>query len=136
MYFNLPASLKAHALERTGNTDEALEICSMVKSRFVPLKSRCEFTSQTALTSDYPLPCLPGAHSNSTDAGVLSALSLTYKLMDLPDEATEAYENALTLDPTNVEMAQEVFFSHCRSFNFSKQQQFAMKLYKQVCLSG
>mmetsp|Transcript_48190 Transcript_48190/g.95509 ORF Transcript_48190/g.95509 Transcript_48190/m.95509 type:complete len:1029 (+) Transcript_48190:70-3156(+) len=100
--WDIVLALKAHALERLGSTDEALDLCRLVKER------------------------------KPTEGGVLSALSMTFKLMDMGDEATESYENALALEPANVEMTQEVFFSHCRSFNFSKQQQFAMKLFKQI----
>ena len=94
--------LKAHALVKMERTDEARAICHTVKAR-----------------------C-------SVDDSVLSTLALNYKLMDMPDDATECYENALSKQPGNMEMAQEVFFSHVRRFNFAKQQQFAIKLNKQV----
>ena len=53
-------------------------------------------------------------------------------MLDCEEEATECYENALAVEPGNLTMAQEVFFSHVRRFAFAKQQQVAMKLVKQL----
>jgi N-terminal acetyltransferase B complex non-catalytic subunit len=89
-------------LERLGKSTEALELCRLVKSR------------------------------TPTDSSVLSALALNFKLLDLGGEAAEVYENSLALQPNNADMAQEVFFAHVRRFNYAKQQQYAMKLFKQI----
>ena len=91
-----------NSLPNAGRSDESLELCREVQKR------------------------------NPTDDTVLSTLSLNFKLLDLPDEAAACYEKALEQMPGNTEMAQELFFSYVKTFNFAKMQQLAMKLNKQI----
>jgi N-terminal acetyltransferase B complex non-catalytic subunit len=124
--------LKAHALERLGKADEALDLCREVKSR------------------------------NPTDDSVLSTLVLTYKVRRIDgaafklfttqlrkkplrstrmylsqltgqiDEAIECYETALKLQADNDENARELFALYCRRHAYMKAQQLSTKLYKQT----
>jgi len=89
-------------LERLGKSTEALELCRLVKGH------------------------------KPTDSSTLSALALNFKLLDLGAEAAELFENGLELQPHNADFAQEAYFSHVRLFNYAKQQQYAMKLFKQI----
>jgi hypothetical protein len=100
--WELVKALRAHALERLGRSDEAYDLLTDVKRR------------------------------HPTDSSVLSALTCTLILQERRDEADECYRNALAAEPSNLELAREVHFSYAKTFDFQRQQQLAMKMYKQV----
>jgi N-terminal acetyltransferase B complex non-catalytic subunit len=93
--------LKAHALERTYHKQEALELCKEVQL------------------------------NNPTDSTVLNTLLLVYKHAGAVEEATACYEAAIKVQPEDEGHLKGLFFCHVRQYNFAKQQQVAMKLYKQ-----
>ena len=97
----LVLGLKAHALQRMGRTDEALQACREVQS------------------------------SDRVDDGALGTVATVYKSLGMADEATACYEQASAVEPDNEEMAVTLFFCYLRrAKDASKQKTFAMGMYK------
>lgn len=93
--------LKAHCLERTGKTDEALEICRMVQKR------------------------------KPTDDTLLNTMNLVFKLAGCEHEMLPTFEYACVhTDPPNEELFSSLFFAYARRGEFLKQQQTALKMFK------
>lgn len=93
--------LKAHCLERTGKTDEALEICRAVQRR------------------------------KPTDDTLLNTMNLVFKLAGCEHEMLPTFEYACAhVEPPNEELYASLFFSYARRGEFLKQQQTALKMFK------
>lgn len=93
--------LKAHCLERTDKTDEALEICRSVQKR------------------------------KPTDDTLLNTMNLVFKLAGCEHEMLPTFEHACAhVDPPNEELFSSLFFAYARRGEFLKQQQTALKMFK------
>ena len=99
--WDIVKTLKAHALERMGRVEEALDLCREVQAR------------------------------KPTDETVLNTLVLTYKLTGQTTEATACYEAAAAAQPAHEEYGRELFFCYVRQRAYAKAQQLATRLYKQ-----
>jgi tetratricopeptide (TPR) repeat protein len=64
------------------------------------------------------------------ESAVLTTMMMTWKKFDMAEEATVCYQNAVTKQPDNQELLQQLYFSLGRQFRHDKQQQVAMQLYK------
>ncbi|CAG8532389.1 10869_t:CDS:10 [Paraglomus occultum] len=93
-------ALKALALEKTGKTDEAIELCAQIKA----LKP--------------------------VDEAVLQALSLVYRSADKQQAVVELYQTALKQKPNSEEFGYHWFIALVRIHDYRGQQQAALKLYK------
>lgn len=93
--------LKAHCLERTGKTNEALEICRAVQKR------------------------------KPTDDTLLTTMSLVFKLAGCEHEMLPTLEHACAhAEPPSEELFASLFFVYARRGEFLKQQQTALKMFK------
>ncbi|KAM3569245.1 hypothetical protein VYU27_008660 [Nannochloropsis oceanica] len=107
--WDIVKTLKAHALERLGKVEEALEVCAEV-----------------------------AAHK-PTDETVLNTLVLTYKLTGHTREAIACYEAALAQETQggregglmNMENGRELVYCYVRGKEWGKAQLLAIRLYKQ-----
>eukprot|EP00026_Physarum_polycephalum_P000828 Phypoly_transcript_00829.p1 GENE.Phypoly_transcript_00829~~Phypoly_transcript_00829.p1 ORF type:complete len:861 (+),score=124.38 Phypoly_transcript_00829:1022-3604(+) len=104
----LVKALKALSLVRTGSVAEGLALCRSVQNGTPP----------------------------PTEESILNAMLLVYKQTGNLAEMCKCYEVAWQVDPKNEELATGVFFSYVRVSNFAKQQQIAMKLFKQFPKDG
>ncbi|CAM6090624.1 unnamed protein product [Calypogeia fissa] len=95
-------ALKALVLERTGKSDEALLLCQQARD------------------------------SGPVDELTLNTLQTVYNRLHLLHESTACYEFACSKITNNVELLMSLFKCYVRQYLYVKQQQTAMKLYKQV----
>ncbi len=90
--------LKAHCLERTGKTEEALTICRSVQQR------------------------------KPTDETLLNTMYLVFRLCGCEQEMLPTYEHACAVvSPPNEELLISLFLSYARQGEFLKQQQTALR---------
>ncbi|GBB94039.1 hypothetical protein RclHR1_02280012 [Rhizophagus clarus] len=93
-------ALKGLILERTGKTEEALQLCSQVKEK------------------------------KPFDEPILQALTMVYRPLGKHDEIVQLYENAVRQNPNNEELANHWFMALVRNNDYKGQQQAGLKLHK------
>eukprot|EP00741_Cyanophora_paradoxa_P000894 tig00000448_g864.t1 len=93
--------LKALAAERLGKRDEALELMREAQE------------------------------AKPTDEQTLNTMMHVFKALGKLEDALACYEQAWTKNPNDPDIAAQVFFSYVKLGHVAKQQQMAMKMYKQ-----
>ncbi|KHN22789.1 N-terminal acetyltransferase B complex auxiliary subunit NAA25-like [Glycine soja] len=100
-------ALKALVLERMGKPDEALSVALNAKELL--------YANESLLMDDL----------------TLSTLQIVFQRLDHLDLATGCYEHACSKFPSNLELMMGLFNCYVREYSFVKQQQTAIKMYKQ-----
>ncbi|KHN02114.1 Phagocyte signaling-impaired protein [Glycine soja] len=100
-------ALKALVLERMGKPDEALSVALNAKELL--------YANDSLLMDDL----------------TLSTLQIVFQRLDHLDLATGCYEHACSKFPSNLELMMGLFNCYVREYSFVKQQQTAIKMYKQ-----
>ncbi|KAK4492110.1 hypothetical protein RD792_002907 [Penstemon davidsonii] len=100
-------ALKALVLERMGKNEEALSVCINAKEIL--------FTNDSNIL---------------VDDFTLSTLQIVFQRLDHLEMATSCYEYACGRYPNNLELMMGLFNCYVREYSFVKQQQIAIKMYK------
>lgn len=102
-HHSLVKALKGVTLQRMGKMDEALATCREIAKQTPP----------------------------ETGETVLSTMMIVFKAAGHVHEGAACYEAAFQADPTNIELANSLFFLHLRAEDWARAQQLAMRMYKQ-----
>jgi len=98
-------ALKALSLHKSGRSDEGLALCRDVAANL---------------------------QEDGADGPVLNTLMMVFKATGNAQEGTACYARAYQLDPTNEELARQLFVGYLRSEAYAEAQQLALRLYKQL----